>query len=188
MSLIYNIANQDKLYKEIKDSKSFLYWKNMIKRCYCEKYQERRPTYKNCTVCEEWLTFSNFEKWFKENYYELDNEKVCLDKDLLIKENKIYSPHTCMFIPNRINCLFLRNKNINKKLPIGVGTRNSKKYKYKAECTVDGKTKQIGKYETIEEAKNAYEDFKIKYANEILLNYKNALPKEIYDKLFKLFN
>ena len=87
------------------------YWKNMMKRCYCNKSLKTSPTYKNCTVCEEWHCFANFEKWFDENYYEIPNERVCLDKDILVKGNKIYSPETCCFVPKRINILFVNTTN-----------------------------------------------------------------------------
>ena len=33
-------------------------WKDLIKRCFCPKYQEKRPTYKDCTVTEEWKYLS----------------------------------------------------------------------------------------------------------------------------------
>ena len=33
-------------------------WKSMLERCYSDKYRERYPTYKSCSVCQEWLTLS----------------------------------------------------------------------------------------------------------------------------------
>lgn len=50
-------------------------WRSMLSRCYSKKYQEKEPSYIDCSVCEEWLLFSNFKKWFDENYvdgYALD--------------------------------------------------------------------------------------------------------------------
>lgn len=85
---------------------SFKIWEGMIARCY-SKYV--RDNYKNCKVCEEWLCYDNFEKWYDENYYSLPNEVVSLDKDLLQCDNniKIYSPNTCIFVPQRLNSLFI---------------------------------------------------------------------------------
>ena len=45
-------------------------WQHMLERCYDEKYQLRKPTYKGCTVCEEWHNFQNFAEWYYNNYYE----------------------------------------------------------------------------------------------------------------------
>ena len=45
--------------------------------------------YLDVTVCEEWHNFQNFAKWFYENYYEISGEKMRLDKDILIKGNKM---------------------------------------------------------------------------------------------------
>lgn len=64
-------------------------WCHMLERCYDDKYKEKYPTYKDCKVCEEWLNFQNFAKWYEENYYEIPNEKMCLDKDILIKGKRI---------------------------------------------------------------------------------------------------
>ena len=85
--------------------KSYKTWVDMLHRCYDKLYK----TYTDCSVCSEWLCYANFEKWFNENYYEIPNEKMCLDKDILIKGNRIYSPNTCIFVPNNINILFTKN-------------------------------------------------------------------------------
>lgn len=94
-------------------------WKEILRRCYSEDYHLRNPSYKDCCVCKDWLVFSKFLEWFRENYV----EGYHLDKDILSKNNKIYSMETCCFIPQALNKLlvFHTNKKKNKKLPIGVG-------------------------------------------------------------------
>lgn len=42
-----------------KTTRVYQTWNNMLIRCYDEKYQEKRPTYKNCFVNEEWHNFQN---------------------------------------------------------------------------------------------------------------------------------
>ena len=74
-------------------------WKNMLKRCYSDRYQEKCPTYKGCSVSEEWLTFSNFKGWMEKQ----DFEGVQLDKDLLLEGNKVYSDKTCVFVSGAVN-------------------------------------------------------------------------------------
>lgn len=87
--------------------KSYETWRDMIRRCYDKKIQEEKhKSYKNCSVCEEWHNYSNFKEWFDINYYELKGESITLDKDILIKGNKVYSPETCIFVPKSINSMF----------------------------------------------------------------------------------
>lgn len=74
-------------------------WVNMLARCYSAKYQETHPTYKGCSVSEEWLTFSNFRAWMETQ----DWEGKQLDKDLLFEGNKIYSAETCVFVKPMVN-------------------------------------------------------------------------------------
>ena len=74
-------------------------WRSMLQRCYSHKYQERRPTYKGCSVSEEWLTFSNFKRWMERQ----DFEGMHLDKDLLFEGNKVYSGETCVFVTKDVN-------------------------------------------------------------------------------------
>lgn len=72
-------------------------WLRMIQRCYDKTYHDKSPTYRDCTVCEEWHNFQNFAKWFYENYPN-DGKDYQLDKDIKVDGNKLYSPDTCMFV------------------------------------------------------------------------------------------
>jgi len=77
----------------------YLAWRNMLQRCYSSKLQERQPTYKGCSVSEEWLTFSNFKRWMECQ----DWEGMQLDKDILFEGNKVYSAETCVFVTKVVN-------------------------------------------------------------------------------------
>ena len=83
-------------------------WHHMIVRCYSEKYQEKNPTYKGCSVCQRWLLLSNFVEDFKliDGY---DEElflagKLCLDKDIKSNnKNKCYCKNQCMLVSSSEN-------------------------------------------------------------------------------------
>ncbi|TCJ01061.1 AP2 domain-containing protein, partial [Cytobacillus praedii] len=121
---IYGVGSiGDGLYKTSvkgKISPQYKSWHSMMTRCYNDKYQEKQPTYKGCTVVEEWHNFQNFAKWYDENYYEVEGDKMQLDKDIIVKGNKVYSPNTCVFVPQSINKLFIKKEFKRGKLPIGV--------------------------------------------------------------------
>ena len=74
-------------------------WSDMLKRCYSDKYQEKYPTYKGCSVSEEWKIFSNFKRWMEKQDWEYKQ----LDKDLLLECNKVYSEETCVFVKSIVN-------------------------------------------------------------------------------------
>ena len=76
-------------------------WYHMLRRCYSEAFHKRYPTYIGCTVCERWLTLSNFAEDIKSlpNYDRyISGECSFLDKDIRVPGNKVYSPDTCMFV------------------------------------------------------------------------------------------
>ena len=86
----------------------YITWKNMLMRCYSEKYQEIYPTYIGCSVCERWLTLSNFVEDIKklENYDKwLENKKRYeLDKDIKSNgKNKCYCLENCIFVTQTEN-------------------------------------------------------------------------------------
>ena len=51
-----------------------------------------------------------------------------MDKDILVKHNKIYSPDTCMFVPQTINNLFVKNNKNRGKSVIGISLHKCGKY------------------------------------------------------------
>ena len=79
-----------------KPTKVYSYWHHMMNRCYL--FHEHNITYTDCLVDESWHNLQNYGKWFDDNYYEIKGEKMCLDNDILVKGNKIYSPSTCIFV------------------------------------------------------------------------------------------
>jgi len=81
------------------NTKKYNVWHSMMQRCYDEKYHKKQPTYKDCTVCDEWHDFSVFSLWFDGNY----KDGFDLDKDTIIDGNRIYSPKTCRFISKQEN-------------------------------------------------------------------------------------
>jgi hypothetical protein len=75
-------------------------WYEMIRRCYSVRYHLTQPSYITASVCEEWLIFSNFKAWMETQ----DWEGKQLDKDLLVEGNREYSPSSCCFISQKLNC------------------------------------------------------------------------------------
>lgn len=102
-----------------------------------------------------------------------------LDKDILIKGNKIYSPETCVFIPSSINKSFETNKKRRGKCPIGVYETKDNKY------ASSYKGKHLGRYQTKEEAFQVYKQFKEKGIKEVADKYKDKIPNKLYEALYK---
>ena len=159
----------------------------MLKRCYSGEYQKKEPTYKDCTVCKEWLNYSNFKKWYDDNYYEIDGERMALDKDILVKGNKTYSPETCVFVPQNINKLFIKSNKARGKYPIGVYKPNNAN-KYQVCCNIfnngKSKLKNLGYYNTIDDAFNAYKEFKEANIKQIADYYKEKIPNKLYEAMY----
>lgn len=166
---------------------SYACWKDMLRRCYSAKYQEKHQTYKCCRVCDEWLYYTNFKKWYDENYYEIESKKSHLDKDIIIKCNKVYSPDTCVFVPNFINNLFTKNQKTRGAFPIGVSYNKTKK-KYVSQLSVfkDGKStiKWLGYFDTANEGFEAYKKAKEEYIKEVADEYKDKIPAKLYEAMY----
>lgn len=145
-----------------KNTKEYDMWHSMLQRCYDKEYKEKRPAYKYVTCCEEWLLFENYYEWLhsQDNFDKWYNGKRwAVDKDILFKGNKIYSPKTCCLVPQNVNCLFLKRDAVRGEYPIGVRCESGI---FKALCknSVSGKTEELGSYPTVEEAFNVYKEYK----------------------------
>lgn len=77
-------------------------WRNMLVRCYCDKYQLKNPTYKGCSVDDEWHNFQNFAEWLEKNNPR-NTKKLELDKDIKVDGNKVYSSETCLLVTRAEN-------------------------------------------------------------------------------------
>ena len=176
-----------KAWQNGKKTKCYQTWAHMLERCYSNKYHEKYPTYKNCKVYKEWLNYQDFAKWYYENFYEIYGEKMCLDKDILIKHNKLYSPERCVFVPETINNLFTKSDKNRGGSPIGTSLVDNK---YRAYCDIfdfeKRKKKKIhlGYYNNKEKAFEAYKKFKEAYIKKIADYYKEQIPTKLYNNLY----
>ena len=168
-----------------KQTKQYFSWFNILQRGYDNKLKTKYPTYKDAYVCEEWHNFQNFGEWFDNNYYEIEGETMCLDKDVLCKGNKEYAPDKCVFVPNRINVLITKNDAKRGDLPIGVHYKKENG-KYMASCNINNeKRKFLGYYNTPEEAFKAYKEFKEEYIKQVADEYRDKIPQNLYEALYK---
>lgn len=135
-------------------------WKDMLRRCYNIHLQNKYPTYKGCSVCEEWLTFSNFKSWMEQQ----DWEGKQLDKDLLVYQNKIYSPETCVFVDADVNTLLVKRQACRGDYPLGVRILH---HKYSAGISLYGKTQYLGYFTSPIVAHREWQKAKIDYAQKL---------------------
>ena len=153
-----------------KPTKCYITWRNMLMRCYDPKYQEKQPTYKGCTVCPEWHNFQVFAEWYYSHYYEVgNNEQMTLDKDILNKGNKVYSPNTCVFVPQSINSLFTKRNNERGEYYIGVYKKGNKFVAHLSKG--NGKLIHLGMFNNSKEAFQAYKEHKESYIKEVANKY-----------------
>lgn len=117
-------------------------WEKMLKRCYSDNFHKKSPSYKYCEVFEDWLTFSNFRGWMEKQ----DWEGKELDKDILLRGNKIYSPDTCIFVHKKVNYFILEGGS-DKELPLGVSWHTKdKRFRVRVRNPITGKVEHLGNF------------------------------------------
>lgn len=139
---------------------SYQTWYNILSRCYGD--HSINPTYAECSICDEWIYFSNFKDWFDINYV----EGFHLDKDILTRGNKIYAPVYCRYIPQHINTLLIHKRTNKGDYPSGVNRHGRK---FQASISKHGKRFTIGTFNTPEEAESAYIKTKESHIKEVAI-------------------
>lgn len=158
-----------------KETDLFGIWRSMRKRC------GKRINYMDCVVCKEWMyDYQSFAEWATPKYI----EGWELDKDILFKGNKIYSPLTCCFVPQHINSIFTKNEKNRGLYPIGVYYAKKDKL-YQARVSEYGHWVYLGCYKDPINAFNAYKIEKERYIKEVANKYKDKLEPRVYDALMK---
>jgi len=167
--------------------KWYTHWNGFIQRVHYKKHKSAEH-YKNVLICEDWYNYQTFAKWAEENYYEIPNHQIQLDKDILIKGNKLYSPDTCVFVPQVINALFTKSDKARGDLPIGVYWFEEGG-NYRAQCSyVDDnnvkRNKWLGGYDNPEDAFYAYKTYKEEYIKKVADKFKKYIPEKLYNALY----
>ncbi len=174
----YKVKTKNKL------TEQYITWSSMINRCYNEKYYKKYTTYIRCYTHDAWHNFQNFAKWFDENYYAVNDEEMHLDKDILIKGNTIYSPETCVFVPQNINQLFLKSDKTRGEYPIGVNFRKDNG-KFQARCCNNNGTREhLGFYDDPYIAFLVYKKYKENLIKQVADKYKNYIPDKLYQAMY----
>lgn len=157
-------------------------WKNMLERCYSPKKHAKFPTYIGCSTCDEWLIFSKFKAWMERQ----DWQGKHLDKDLLVKGNKVYSPSTCLFIDPIINT-FINDGLKSKRTRLMGACFHKQAGKYQAECRnpFKGKAEYIGLFDSESAAHEAWKDRKLSLAIELA---RGLSSKVISDALISFYS
>ena len=88
-------------------------------------------------------------------------EGKCLDKDIIVPGNKLYSPETCAFVLNATNSFVTASDASRGELPIGVDLHKPTG-KYRAQCgnPSTGEQKTLGYHSTPEQAHEAWREKK----------------------------
>lgn len=160
--------------------KSYEVWKSMLMRCYCKK-ASGLSRYEDVTVSDTFKYYKNFKDWCQ-NQIGYDQEGWHLDKDLLVKGNRVYSENACCFVLPEINSALCDQTNKNKNgLPTGVSKVGKK---FQVRCRVNGKhSKHIGIYTTVDEATKAYKYVKESHIKSLADKWRNMINPRAYEAL-----
>ena len=173
----YDSKGTHKSYVNGVKSRSYQIWQNMLTRCYAESCRDRYYMYIGCTVVEEWQDYQNFAEWYTNHPY--SGYGYNLDKDLLLKGNKVYSPETCCFVPPQINSLILDSRKSRGDYKQGVSLKKGSS-KFRACLNVKGNCVELGYFETEEEAFRAYKQAKEKHVKETAEEWKSKIDSNVY--------
>ena len=139
-------------------------WKNMLKRVGYDDYHTRNPTYSDCSVCEEWKSFSNFKAWMETQDWKGNQ----LDKDILFNGNKVYSPATCAFVSFAVNTFILENPTKRGEYMLGVSRKKgTDKLVVQVSNPFTKKYEHVGYFGCENEAHNAWLQRKLELAVEL---------------------
>ena len=167
-----------------RDTKEYTLWRNMLKRCYSDNFKKKNPTYEGCEVGDNFKSYEYFYEWCHEQIG-FDNEDWHLDKDLLVKGNKVYSESTCVFLPREINQLLIKCESLRGEHLIGVSWHKTRKAFVARVGKNKGGSAWLGYFNTELEAFNAYKQAKESFIKEQANNWKSQIDERAYEALMK---
>ena len=163
-------------------TREYALWKNMLQRCYSDTYRKKRPTYEGCEVSDNFKSYEYFYEWCNKQIG-FGVKGWQLDKDLLIKGNKVYSESTCVFIPAEVNTLLVKREALRGKYLIGVSWNNTNKAFVAKVNKSKGGSEYLGLFNTELEAFNAYKQAKEAFVKEQANKWKSQIDERAYEAL-----
>ena len=165
-------------------TKEYDLWNSMLKRSYSDNYKKKNPTYIGCEVSDKFKSYEYFYEWcHKQIGFGVDGFE--LDKDLLIKGNKVYSENVCIFIPSEINQLLVKREALRGEHLIGVSWSKTNKA-FRARVNKNkGESEHLGYFNTELEAFNAYKTAKEAFIKEQAEKWKGKIDERAYEVLMK---
>ena len=161
--------------------KEYDLWKSMLERCFCEKLKQRQPTYEGVACSKEWLSMTKFiEDVSQMNGFGLSG--WALDKDILVKDNKLYSKATCCFVPAEVNNLLTKSDKARGEWPVGVYFHKATG-KFVAQLTINGKMKHLGYFTSPIEAFQAYKLAKEAQIKVVAQKWQHLLDEKVFQAL-----
>jgi len=161
-----------------KNIREYKLWQNMLQRCFGEKYKQNQPTYEGVTCSKEWLSMTKFV----EDVSQMEGFGLsgwALDKDILVRGNKLYSKGTCCFVPHEVNLLLTKSDKARGEYPVGVYFHKPSG-KFVARLAINGKTKHLGLFPTAEEAFQVYKLAKEAQIKVVADKWKDLLDERVY--------
>lgn len=168
------------------NKREYALWGAMLSRV--ERFEDN-PSYKDVEVHPLWCNFQLFAQWCnsQKNFNSKDDmgRYYQLDKDILVRESRLYSPETCCFVPQEINKLILDNKYRRGSNPVGViYCKRDKKYIAQIrDGSVNRKQKRLGSFDNPLDAFLVYKEAKEARIKEVAERWKDKIDGKVYKAL-----
>lgn len=163
--------------------KEYELWAKMLQRCYSGNYQDKYPTYKGCSVSQDFTHYQKFAEWCQ-SQVGFGIKGFALDKDVIYKGNKQYNADSCAFIPTEVNNLLTQSNSSRGVCPIGV-CFDKQAGKFGSSIRVAGKCRRLGRFSSPEEAFSAYKTAKETYVKVVAEKYKDSIDPRVYQALLE---
>src|SRR5699024_522525 len=105
-----------------------------------------------------------------------------LDKDLLIPNNKVYSPESCVLVPQELNKILINCGKKGDGLPRGVAFHKANK-RYEVRLRKNDHRCYLGSFDCPDEAYQVYKEAKESYVKERALYWKDRIEAKAFEAL-----
>lgn len=160
------------IYSSTTHPKVYNTWIKMLTRCY--ENGTGHKNYMDKYVDEKWHNYQTFASWAVNQIG--CNNGCQLDKDILVKGNKVYSEDTCCFVPASVNSLIIKSENVTGHL-----NRFGTYYFSVQDSNGESLTES---FKSLKEGQDWYKVNKERIIKEVADKHKNVLDSRVYDALY----